>query len=180
MISATGRASSVAVAEMAMAFMVAIPARLIEAHMAMTEGKFPKNELKRTELFGKTLGLIGAGAIATEVAKRALGFGMTVIAYDPFLISHPLAELKPLEKPEQNGKKVAVVGSGPAGLTAAWQLALKGYGVKIFEAAPTPGGMLSLGIPAYRLPRETLQKEIDSLLNVNVEVKFNQTLVAGG
>ncbi|MDR3671082.1 MAG: NAD(P)-dependent oxidoreductase, partial [Holophaga sp.] len=74
----TAAASSVSVAEMAMAFMVAIPARLIEAHMAMKEGKFPKSELKRTELFQKTLGLIGAGAIATEVAKRALGFGMKV------------------------------------------------------------------------------------------------------
>ena len=94
----TPAASSVAVAEMAMAFMVAIPARLIEAHMAMKEGKFPKNELKRTELFQKTLGLIGAGAIASEVAKRALGFGMKVIAYDPFLTSHPLAELKSLDE----------------------------------------------------------------------------------
>jgi len=92
----TAAASSVSVAEMAMAFMVAIPARLIEAHMAMKEGKFPKNELKRTELFQKTLGLIGAGAIASEVAKRAVAFGMKVIAYDPFLTSHPVAELKPL------------------------------------------------------------------------------------
>ena len=67
----TPRASSVAVAEMAMAFLVAIPARLIEAHTSMKEGKFLKSELKRTELFKKTLGLIGAGAIASEVAKRA-------------------------------------------------------------------------------------------------------------
>ena len=94
----TAAASSVSVAEMAMAFMVAIPARLIEAHMAMKEGKFPKNELKRTELFQKTLGLIGAGAIASEVAKRALGFGMKVIAYDPFLTTHPLAALKTLDE----------------------------------------------------------------------------------
>jgi len=94
----TAAASSVSVAEMAMAFMVAIPARLIEAHMAMKEGKFPKSELKRTELFQKTLGLIGAGAIATEVAKRALGFGMKVIAYDPFLTTHSVAELKTLDE----------------------------------------------------------------------------------
>jgi len=85
----------VAVAEMAMAFMVAIPARLIEAHVSMTEGKFLKNELKRTELFKKTLGLVGAGAIATEVAKRAAAFGMKVIAFDPFLKEHPVAELVP-------------------------------------------------------------------------------------
>jgi D-3-phosphoglycerate dehydrogenase len=89
------KASSVAVAEMAMAFMIAIPARLIEAHISMADGKFLKNELKRTELFKKTLGLVGAGAIATEVAKRAAAFGMKVIAYDPFLKEHPIAELVP-------------------------------------------------------------------------------------
>lgn len=93
----TPKASSVSVAEMAMAFMVSIPARLIEAHMGMVEGKFLKNELKRTELFKKTLGLIGAGNIASEVATRAAGFGMKVTAYDPFLKSHPVAELKSLE-----------------------------------------------------------------------------------
>ena len=89
----TPRASSVAVAEMAMAFLVAIPARLIEAHTSMKEGKFLKSELKRTELFKKTLGLVGAGAIATEVAKRAAAFGMTVLAYDPFLKEHSVAQL---------------------------------------------------------------------------------------
>ncbi|MCL1894305.1 MAG: hydroxyacid dehydrogenase [Holophagaceae bacterium] len=95
----TPKASSVAVAEMAMAFMLAIPARLIEAHISMKEGKFLKNELKRTELFKKTLGLIGAGAIATELAKRASAFGMKIIAFDPFLKEHPVAELVPsLEK----------------------------------------------------------------------------------
>ena len=65
----TPRASSVAVAEMAMAFMVAIPARLIEAHVSMKEGKFLKSELKRTELFKKTLGLIGLGIVAVAGAS---------------------------------------------------------------------------------------------------------------
>ena len=94
----TPRASSVAVAEMAMAFMVAIPARLIEAHTSMKEGKFLKSELKRTELFKKTLGLIGAGNIATEVAKRAQAFGMEVLAYDPYLKEHPIAQLVSLDE----------------------------------------------------------------------------------
>ncbi len=94
----TPRASSVAVAEMAMAFMVAIPARLIEAHTSMKEGKFLKSELKRTELFKKTLGLVGAGNIATEVAKRAQAFGMEVIAYDPYLKEHPIAKLVSLDE----------------------------------------------------------------------------------
>ncbi|MDR2696971.1 MAG: hydroxyacid dehydrogenase [Holophagales bacterium] len=91
----TPKASSVAVAEMAMALMAAIPARLIEAHVSMTEGKFLKSELKRTELFKKTLGLIGAGAIATETAKRAAAFGMKVIAFDPYIKEHPVADMVP-------------------------------------------------------------------------------------
>lgn len=94
----TPKASSVAVAEMTMAFMLAIPARLIEAHTSMKEGKFLKSELKRTELFRKTLGLVGAGAIATEVAKRAQAFGMEVIAFDPFLKEHPIAKLVSLDE----------------------------------------------------------------------------------
>jgi D-3-phosphoglycerate dehydrogenase len=104
----TPAASSVAVAEMAMAFMVAIPARLIEAHMAMKEGRFPKSELKRTELFQKTLGLIGAGAIATEVAKRAQAFGMKIIAFDPFLQGHPIAQLKSFDEVLRHSDVISV------------------------------------------------------------------------
>jgi D-3-phosphoglycerate dehydrogenase len=81
----TPNASSVAVAELAFALMLAVPNRLIEAHNALRlEGKFLKKELKRTELLGKTLGLVGIGRIATEVAKRAAAFGMRVLAYDPY------------------------------------------------------------------------------------------------
>jgi len=80
------------------------------------------------------------------------------------------AEPKAVEKPEQNGKKVAVVGSGPAGLTAAWQLARKGYGVKIFEAAPTPGGMLSLAIPEYRLSNDVVADDVSNVTAIGVEI----------
>ena len=81
------------------------------------------------------------------------------------------AELKAIEKPEQNGKKVAVVGSGPAGLTAAWQLARKGYGVKIYEAAERAGGMLALGIPAYRLPNDVVDDDIGNVTAIGVEIE---------
>jgi NADH-quinone oxidoreductase subunit F len=63
---------------------------------------------------------------------------------------------------------VAIVGAGPAGLTAAHHLSLKGYKSTVFEAADRPGGMLVAGIPAYRLPRDVLQKEIDALIEENV------------
>jgi D-3-phosphoglycerate dehydrogenase len=81
----TPRASAVAVAELTMAFMLALPNRLVEAHNSMKEGKFLKKELKRTELFGKTLGLVGIGNIGHEVAVRARAFGMRVLAYDPYV-----------------------------------------------------------------------------------------------
>jgi heterodisulfide reductase subunit A2 len=69
-----------------------------------------------------------------------------------------------------NGKRVAIVGSGPAGLTAAWQLGLRGYGVKIYEAAPEPGGFLRLAIPAYRLPAEVVAKDIKHVTDIGVEI----------
>ena len=72
-----------------------------------------------------------------------------------------------------NGKNIAVVGSGPAGLTAAFYLAKVGYKVTVFEALPEPGGMMLVGIPEYRLPREVLNSEIEEIKSVGVEIKFN-------
>jgi heterodisulfide reductase subunit A len=72
--------------------------------------------------------------------------------------------------PAPNGRRVAVVGSGPAGLTAAWQLARRGYGVRIFEAAPEPGGMLRLAIPPYRLPAEVVERDIENVTALGVEI----------
>ncbi|MAF11370.1 4Fe-4S ferredoxin [Candidatus Poribacteria bacterium] len=73
-------------------------------------------------------------------------------------------------KARATGKKVAIVGSGPAGLTAAYDLALNGHDVSIYEAAPVAGGMLRLGIPDYRLPKNGLQEEIDDLLSIGIEL----------
>ncbi|MCK5126847.1 MAG: FAD-dependent oxidoreductase [candidate division Zixibacteria bacterium] len=72
--------------------------------------------------------------------------------------------------------KVAILGAGPAGLTAAHKLSLKGYKVTIFESESKPGGMLCGTIPSYRLPREIIEKEIDSLLNDNITIKYNTAL----
>ncbi|MCK9265288.1 FAD-dependent oxidoreductase [bacterium] len=72
--------------------------------------------------------------------------------------------------------KVAVVGSGPAGIATAFDLARAGYKVTIFEAAPKAGGMLRYGIPAFRLNDEELDKEIDTLLNLGVEIKTEMVM----
>ncbi len=80
---------------------------------------------------------------------------------------------KTLEKPNSNGHKVCVVGSGPSGLTCAGDLAKKGYDVTIFEALHTPGGVLVYGIPEFRLPKSIVAKEIDSLKALGVEINTN-------
>lgn len=90
----TADASSIAVAELAFAMMIAVPNRLVEADLSMKDGKWLKKELKRTELFGKTLGIIGCGKIGTEVAKRAQAFGMNVIGYDPTVDVHDIITIK--------------------------------------------------------------------------------------
>src|SRR5215471_4816510 len=73
-------------------------------------------------------------------------------------------------------EKVAIVGSGPAGMSAAHDLALLGYSVTIFDAARVPGGMMHLGIPEYRLPRDVLQAQIREILDLGPELKLNTRL----
>lgn len=94
----TPEASSVAVAELAFAMMIALPSHIAEADASMKAGKWLKKELERTELLGKTLGLIGIGRIAREVAIRAKAFGMRVIAYDKYVNTSDVAEMMSLEK----------------------------------------------------------------------------------
>lgn len=77
------------------------------------------------------------------------------------------------ERPASNGRKVAVVGAGPAGLTAAGDLARRGYDVTIFEALHVAGGVLMYGIPEFRLPKAIVQKEIETLKDLGVEIVTN-------
>ena len=94
----TPAASSVAVAEVAMAFLVALPNNLIPGHITMSQGEWAKKQLKRTELFKKTLGLIGIGRIAQEVAIRAKAFGMNVIAFDKYVNESDVAEMVSMDE----------------------------------------------------------------------------------
>jgi len=75
-----------------------------------------------------------------------------------------------------SGRKAAVVGSGPAGITCAWDLACAGHEVTVFEAERKPGGMLRYGIPAFRLPREVLEAEIAALKSLGVKIRCNKRL----
>ncbi len=82
------------------------------------------------------------------------------------------AYANPVPKPA-NGKKVCVVGAGPGGLSCAYYLGLMGYGVRIIEALPVSGGMLMVGIPRYRLPREVIDREVAMIEALGVEIQYN-------
>ena len=80
------------------------------------------------------------------------------------------------EKAESNGKKVAVIGSGPSGLTCAGELARKGYDVTVFEAFHTAGGVLVYGIPEFRLPKSIVKREIDGLCKMGVKIMTDMVI----
>ncbi len=110
-------------------------------------------------------GATGGEAIAVRTLKR-------------FVVDHvsPSAFFEEVKPAAADAPRIAVVGAGPAGLTAAHQLSKLGFLVTIFERESVAGGMLRAGIPAYRLPRARLEEEIELLLNGNVELKLNQEL----
>jgi NADPH-dependent glutamate synthase beta subunit-like oxidoreductase/Pyruvate/2-oxoacid:ferredoxin oxidoreductase delta subunit len=106
------------------------------------------------------------GAVAINALERFVG---------DFGIDHGLKLTRLSEDNRQD--KIAVVGSGPAGLSCAYQLARRGFRVTVYEAFSQPGGMLRYGIPKYRLPREILDAEIRNILDLGVELKCN--VIAG-
>ncbi len=111
-------------------------------------------------------GTSGGQAIAIRALKRFITDRIEPSTYNPVR-----------EKDNRKSKyKVAVVGAGPAGLTAAHYLSLKGYKITVFEKDEIPGGMLTSGIPSYRLPRDVIKKEIDALIDKNITLRTNNIL----
>jgi NADH-quinone oxidoreductase subunit F len=110
-----------------------------------------------------SLGTSGGEAVAIRALKRFVTDRVKPSVYKPVIA-------------KKKRQKVAVVGAGPAGITAAHCLSLKGYGVTVFEAEDRPGGMLSCSLPAYRLPRDIVEKEIKTLLNRNIKIEYGRVL----
>ena len=81
-----------------------------------------------------------------------------------------------IKRPASNGRKVAVIGSGPSGLTCAGDLAKKGYDVTVFEALHLAGGVLVYGIPEFRLPKDIVKKEVDNLIALGVKIETNMVI----
>ena len=114
------------------------------------------------------------GKCVRGIKGEAVGIGRL----ERFVADYHMANGKAPElKIESNGKKVAIIGSGPAGITCAGELAKKGYDVTVFEALHKTGGVLSYGIPEFRLPKSLVQKEVDSVAALGV--KFETNVVVG-
>ncbi|MBI4704788.1 MAG: FAD-dependent oxidoreductase, partial [Deltaproteobacteria bacterium] len=131
--------------------------------------------IHETTPFAGTLGRICPRPCETSCARaeREAAVGIAALKRAAADLGHhqpgPLPEAT--AHPERARRKVAVVGSGPAGLTAAYQLARRGYAVTVFEKLPAAGGMLRVGVPAYRLPREVLDAEIELVRALGVEIR---------
>ncbi len=107
---------------------------------------------------------------------RGLKAGCEAVAIgriERFVADYHLSQGKMVAKVPKNGRKIAVIGSGPASLTCAGDLAKKGYAVTIFEALHVAGGVLTYGIPEFRLPKKIVEQEIDSLRALGVEIQTN-------
>jgi len=87
------------------------------------------------------------------------------------LADYKTMEVEPL--PKTRKENIAIIGSGPAGLTAAWELAKMGFPITVFEFLPKPGGMLRVGIPNYRLPKEVLDVEVERIKKLGIEIRTN-------
>jgi NADH-quinone oxidoreductase subunit F len=111
-------------------------------------------------------GTTGGDPVAVRALKRFVTDRVDPMSFKP--VRTP--------SPDAGTRRVAVIGSGPAGLSAAHYLSLKGYKVTVFEADAEPGGMMFSTIPSYRLPREVMKKEIASLLDENITLKCNTAL----
>ncbi|MBD3404310.1 NAD(P)-binding protein [candidate division GN15 bacterium] len=111
-------------------------------------------------------GSSGGDPVAIRNLKRFITDRIDPKTYQPVRLAWP----------EEKVPRVAIVGSGPTGLTAAHYLSLKGVQVTVFESEDKPGGMLSCVIPSYRLPHETVEREIESLIDENITVKCNTAL----
>src|SRR5680860_1353676 len=127
--------------------------------------------LEATPLVG-TLGRACYAPCESECSRGDLEAAIPIRRLKRFVADRHYDELGDagIERPEPNGKSVAIVGSGPAGLTAAWQLARIGYQVRILEAEAQAGGFLRHALPTYRLPQEVVEQDIANVTGIGVEI----------
>ena len=150
----------------------------VEGYITLiTQGKFKEAlELVRRDIpFPSVCGRVCLHPCESECERGEVDEPVAIMALKHFVSSKWLKEgmEKPEPAPKIHEEKVAVIGSGPAGLTAAYELVNRGYPVTVFESMSEPGGMLRAGIPRYRLPKEELDADIRFIEDSGVEIKTN-------
>ncbi|MGD0072347.1 MAG: NAD(P)-binding protein [Candidatus Bathyarchaeia archaeon] len=148
----------------------------VQGYVALiSQGKFAEAYalIKRFVPFPAVLGRVCFRPCETECERGKVDEPIAICALKRFAADHGSSETKEktVPAPKIFDEKVAIIGAGPAGLTAAYELTQKGYPVTVFESLPQPGGMLRFGIPEYRLPRNVLDAEIEQIRNLGVEIK---------
>jgi 2-oxoacid:acceptor oxidoreductase gamma subunit (pyruvate/2-ketoisovalerate family) len=130
--------------------------------------------LLRTQALPSVCGRVCPAPCMEACNREAFDGAVNIRSLERWIADHSALELKP--QAVRHPLRVAVVGGGPAGLSAAYQLALRGHRVTIFEAGPALGGILRNGIPAFRLPDEALHRDLDRILKLGVEARCNSRL----
>ena len=161
---------------------VACPAGVnAQGYIAMiSQGKFKEalDVVRRTMPFAGVCGRVCNHYCEADCERRTVDEAMSIKALKRFIADYELKEERektiPLE--QTKGERVAIVGSGPAGLACAYDLVREGYPVTVFEALPMAGGLLRYGIPAYRLPKDILDSEIEYVKDLGVEIKVNTSV----
>ncbi len=153
----------------------------------IAEGKYREayHVARRPNPFASICGRICAAPCEPACRRASLDQPISIRALKRFVCERygveSLIDLEKLKEVfgksvQKNGVKVAIIGAGPAGLSCAHDLALLGYEVTVFEAQSVAGGMLRLGVPEYRLPRELIRLEINAILSLGVELRLNSAV----
>jgi NADPH-dependent glutamate synthase beta subunit-like oxidoreductase/coenzyme F420-reducing hydrogenase delta subunit/ferredoxin len=150
----------------------------VKAYVSLiAAGRFQEalEEIRRTNPFPGICGRVCPHPCEEQCRRKEFDQALAIAALKRFVADYELrrAVIPSFSPVPLRPEKVAVIGSGPAGLTCAADLARQGYQVNVFEASPIPGGMLSTGIPAYRLPRDILNVEIAAIQALGVDIKVN-------
>lgn len=164
---------------------VTCPAHIpVQGYIALiAEGKFHEAYQRVLDAgvpFVGTLGRVCYHPCETECKRADWDEPISICALKRFAYDMGADHPKPEPASIKYGERVAVIGAGPAGLTAAYNLILRGYKVTVFDALPEPGGMLAAGIPEYRLPRDVLTHEIEHITALGVDLKMNTPIGRDG
>lgn len=153
----------------------------IPSYMALVaQGRFVEalQVIRQDNPFPWVCGLICPHPCERACVRRHLDEPLNIKYLKAFVADYATrhGEYAPLKPEKSNGHKVAIIGSGPAGLSCAHYLALRGYGVTIFEALSEAGGLFMAGIPEYRLPRAVVRNEVELIRSLGVEIKTGVTV----